>query len=109
MARPYPLYDHLVQQVEAREDKSIDIKKICSTINNIKQTLPPQEAAEHYKEICALIIHCDILNNGGVLLSQVPFDGKIMAGGKGILYNTINLPPMLLQIIAQYIEMYSNI
>lgn len=113
MAQPYPLYDELAREVESRGEKGIDIKKVCSTINSICQNMSEADVREHYKEITALIIHYDIIKNGGVLLSQVPFEGKTMPGSKGsedakgLLYNTGTLPHGLIQIIAQYIEKYS--
>lgn len=103
MAQPYPLYDELSKRVAARSEKTIDIKRICTTINNIAQTHTPEEAAEHYREIGALVIHHEILTNG-TLFSSIPYDGRLMVGGKGILYYIMNLPPNLQQILAQYIE-----
>ena len=104
LIQPYPLYDELVKRVESRTEKSIDIKRICTTINNIGQTLPSEEAASHYREIGALILHHELLANNGVLLSSIPFEGKVMVGGKGVLHYIMNLPPNLQQIIAQYVE-----
>jgi hypothetical protein len=103
MSQPYPLYDELAKRVAARSEKTIDIKRICTTINNIAQTHTPEEMSEHYREIGALILHHDIITNGS-LLSLIPYDGRIMVGGKGILHYIMNLPPNLQQIIAQYIE-----
>ena len=108
MARVYPLYDELLRRVDARSEKTIDIKRICKTINNISTSLKPEDALEHHREIQALIIHYEILSNGGIILSSVPFDGKVMAGRKGILNYIMNLPPLLQQIIAQYIEDSAN-
>jgi hypothetical protein len=108
MARAYPYYDELVRRVEARSEKSIDIKRVCKTINNISISLKPEDALEHYREIQALIIHHDCLSNGGVILSPVPFDGRVMAGRKGILNYIMNCPPLLQQIIAQYVEDAAN-
>ncbi len=104
MPQPYPLYDELSRQVKARTEKSIDIKRICATINNISQTLSADEAYSHYREIGALILHHELLVNNGVLLSSVSHEGKVMVGGKGILYYMIRFPSTLQQIIAQYIE-----
>ncbi|CAH6420779.1 Hypothetical protein HVR_LOCUS1289 [uncultured virus] len=104
MAQPYPLYDELVKRVEARNEKGIDIKRVCTTINGISQSMRPEDANHHYAEIAALILHYEITSNSGVLLSPIPYDGKVMAGGKGILHYPMNLPPLLQQIIAQYIE-----
>src|SRR5579872_3477294 len=98
-AQPYPLYDELLKRVEARTDDGIDIKRVCTTINNIAQSLKPEEVAEHYKEIAALMLHHELLTSGQIL--GVPYNGKVMVGGKGILYNIASLPPLLQQIIAQ--------
>lgn len=100
----YPLYDELVRRADARTEKNIDIKRICTTINNIALTHSPEDTAEHYREIGALILHHELLANNNVLLSPVPYDGKLMVGGKGILHYIMNLPPNLQQILAQYVE-----
>lgn len=102
--KPYPLYDELLRRVNARTEKGIDIKRICTTISNIATTHKPEEVAEHYQEIGALILHYELLANNGVLLSLIPYEGRLMVGGKGILYHITNLPPLLQQIIAQYVE-----
>jgi len=108
MAQPYPLYDELLKRVQARTEKTIDINRLCKTITNISFTLSQENTLDHYNEIQALIIHYDILSNGGILVSSVPFDGKVMSGKKGILNYIINLPPLLQQIIAQYVDDYAN-
>lgn len=108
MARPYPLYDELLKRVGERTEKTIDIKKVCKTITNIALSLLPEDSLDHYREIQALIVHHEILSNGGIILSSVPFDAKVMAGNKGILNYIMNLPPLLQQIIAEYIEFYAN-
>lgn len=102
--KPYPLYDELHRRVEARTEKGIDIKRICTTISNIATTHTPEETAEHYREIAALILHHELIANNGVLLSAVPYEGRVMVGGKGVLHNIMNLPPLLQQILAQYVE-----
>lgn len=106
MIQPYPLYDDLVKQVASNQDKNIDIKRICNAINMLSQT--SEDALELYREIAALIIHHDIINNNGILLDQVPYGGKVMVGGKGLLMTIMNLPPSLQQIIAQFIENLAN-
>lgn len=107
MAHQYPLYEYLLQEVNKRKDTGIDIKRICTTINNISQKLLPPQAKEHHEEIHALILHHDFITNGG-LLSPIPYDGKLMVGGKGILHCLSNMPPILQQIIAQYLEIYAQ-
>ena len=108
MLQSYPLYNQLAIQSEARKEKVLDIKRVCTTINNIAQTSSPEDMAAHYREIGALVLHHEILSNNGVLLSNRPYGAKVMVGGKGLLFNIMNLPPNLQQIIAQYIEDHST-
>lgn len=102
--QPYPLYDELYKKIQTRSEKDVDIRKVCTTINNIALTHTPEETEEHYREIEALILHHELLTNNGILLCEVPYDGRLMAGKKGILHSIMNFPPLLQQIIAQYIE-----
>jgi hypothetical protein len=106
MAQAYPLYDQLVADVGARSAKDIDLKKMCATIKKIAETSTPDETSAHYREIAALIIHHEMLTTGG-LTGEVPFGGKLMPGNMGTLNYMLNLPPLLQQIIAQYIELYA--
>lgn len=102
MAQSYPLYDELLSRVQQSTDKTLDVRKMCMTINNIGQTLSTEQVTEHYREIAALILHHEVKNGG--TLSSVPFEGKVMIGGKGLLYQITNLPPILQQIIGKYVE-----
>ena len=104
MARPYPLYDDLLNEVLTRTDKTVDIKRACDTIKDISRTLTEEEAYAHYYEIGALILHHEIISNGGIILSHIPYGARAMAENKGILHYMINFPPLLQQIIAQYVE-----
>ena len=105
---PYPLYDYLVSKVESRAvtaagGKVIDINRVCSTITNIERIVDDKDiAAEHYKEINWLIIRHYHITTG--IETALPYDVKLMVGGKGILASMNNLPVMLQQILAQYIE-----
>lgn len=103
MYSSYPLYEELVRKVEARKDKGVDINRVCLTITNIERIVDNKElAAEHYEEIIWLITHHHIVTKG--VETPIPYDVKIMIGGKGILGCMDNMPPMLQQILAQYIE-----
>jgi hypothetical protein len=106
--QPYPLYDELVRLVEERQDHAcIDIKRVCQTCNNIA-LLEYDDMMNHYSEIEAIILHYDLINNNGVLLSKTPFEGRVLTmDGRGIINNITNMPPKLQQIIAQYIEYFS--
>lgn len=96
----FPLYDQLLYKVNERKDtSSIDIDSVCSTISWIQDVV-------HWENIQTLIIHHEILNTGG-LSAIVPYNGKTMLNGRGILYHMVNLPPTLQHIIAQYIEEFS--
>lgn len=101
MSLPYPLYDQLVSNLSLREEKSIDLKKICATIKKISETSTPDETNEHYREIAALILHHEMITHGSI--SEVPFGGKLMPGSMGTLNYMLNLPPLLQQILAQYL------
>jgi hypothetical protein len=103
MALSYPLYDELVKRSKARSDKGVDIKRLCATINNISQTLLPEQVIEHYREIAALIYHHSQLS-GIIPSNSFPYEGKTMVGGKGLLFYIINFPADLQQIITQYVE-----
>lgn len=100
----YPLYQELLRRAQERKEKCIDIKRVCNTITNIATTHTLEEMMDHYEEIEALAIHHELSTNNGILFSSIPYDGKLMIGGKGILHYIMNFPPVLQQIIAQYIE-----
>ena len=61
--KPYPLYEELSKRVNLRINKGIDIKRVCTTINSIWQTMTTEEAQDHYNEIAALILHHELLEN----------------------------------------------
>lgn len=101
MAQQYPLYEELLNRVKESTDKTVDIRKLCTTINSIGQTHTPDQVTDHYREIAALILHHEIING---TVSSIPFEGKVMIGGKGLLLQVSNLPVVLQQIISKYIE-----
>lgn len=103
MTSTYPLYDELIRKVEGRKEKGIDVNRVCLTITNIERIVDDKKLAlEHYKEIMWLIIHHNILTRG--VETPLPYDAKVMVGGKGLLNYMNNMPPLLQQILAQYIE-----
>ena len=101
----FPLYDKL-KELSIQNKDPLDIDKICTTISNIGQTLSPAEAAKHYRTIAALILHHNYLQTQEVV--AVPYEGKVMVGGKGILYQFNNLPIPLQQIIGNYVLISST-
>lgn len=98
------LYDDLLKQINI--DGSIDIDRVCSTINNIFKHLPKADAEYHYKMIEVLILHHKTITDGYELF-DIPYNAQIMIGNRGILNNMEQLPPLLQHIIAQYVENYS--
>jgi len=95
MIKDYPLYDDLVEKIKLRETPNID---------NISNNLQSNDYLEHYNEVCALIIHHNFKSNFKSNMNILPFNSKIMFGGKGILFNISKFDPLLQQIIAQYIN-----
>ena len=110
----YPLYDYLLSQIN-EDHKSLDIKELSLNLNSISK-LNINDQKEHYEEIYELMLHHESLTNSGILLSSIPYDGKIMPGKKGsnivnILINLSNvkIPMMLKQILFQYVEYYKEV
>lgn len=108
VSHPYPLFDELVKLIETSGDANIDINILSKTVAEISNILPEEEAFKHYWEIAQLILHYELVNNKNTnIISQkipVPYDGKLLPAGKGIIYYIYNLPPGAQQIIAKYIE-----
>jgi hypothetical protein len=80
---------------------------VCLTLNAISR-LTQIEQTEHYEELAALILHHEMIDNKGVLLTVIPYDGKLMPGNKNILFSFVKLPLALKQIIAQYIDYFKE-
>lgn len=104
----HPLYDLLLKRVTETQNKNVDITRLCSTINSIGQNASREEANFHYNWIGSLILHHEILSNNGVLLTTLPFNCKLMTGESGELFTISHLPPILQQILAEYIDYYAN-
>lgn len=100
----YPLYDYLANKAEVNRDKIIDLTSLCATITQMSYDGTCPDYMKHYEEIAALIIHHDLISNRGVSLSHLPYEGKTMSNGKGIMHNFANFPPKLQRIIAYYVE-----
>ena len=101
-----PLYDELARLVSLNEDLAVDIERVRLSINDIAKNLPYEQMLAHYLQIEGLIIHHNIVTNNGVTC-KVPYDGKLMGAGKGIINYMGQMPVKLQQIIAQYIEMFA--
>jgi hypothetical protein len=105
MTQSYPLYDKLATGVIA--DSIVDLSSLAGSIRSIGK-LPATDAAAHYEELAALVLHYFTLSNG-TLPSNVPFGGEAMYGASGILYRLQNFPLPLSRILAQYIIQYSSV
>ncbi len=88
----YPLYNEL-QNLPHVQFNSIELGPQINQLNKV-----------HFEQIYALILHHYSLSN--VLTKDtrtIPFNGKVMNSGKGIIYTIKQLPENLRQIIARYV------
>jgi hypothetical protein len=98
------IYDELLKQVTNHDTNiNYDVDRTCVTITNIHKHLPKSDAEYHYNVIGSLIIHHKFITDKMETIIY-PYDAQIMAENKGILGDINKLPPLLQQIIAQYIE-----
>lgn len=102
----YPLYEELLTIVKQKENKTFNANEICMTLNAISRMDSDSQKA-HYEEIAGLILHHELVNNNGILLLSIPYDGKQMPNNNNILHNFIKFPLLLKYIIVEYIEYYS--
>lgn len=106
MKKNYELY---ILLKEKSENQDYDFNSISNTINNIYKDMRKEKCIEHYKEILALILHHQFINqNKDFIKSKLPYKGKIMFGGKGIKFQFKEFPDELKKIISEYIMTYTN-
>lgn len=103
----YPLYYELLKRVAGKDDKTFNANEVCMTLNSIS-SMATKDQVEHYEELAALISKYELVENDGVLLSSIPYEGKKMPGDKNVLHNFIKFPLQLKYIIVEYINYYSN-
>ena len=101
----YPLYDELLRRVNEKEDKTFNAHEICMTLNAIAR-MSPEHQKLHYEEIAALILHHELVDNNGIRLLYIPYEGKQMPNDN-ILHNSTKFPLLLKYIIVEYINYYS--
>lgn len=101
----YELYELLLENSKSNENE-LDVDFICNIINEIGKNMSKEESYKHYCEICALILHYEVINKSNFQKTKAPCKGKIMFGGKGIKYQFNNLPIELQKIINEYIIYY---
>lgn len=113
---PFPTYDLLVAKIgnTPYDETSLELKKISSAINHL------DENGEELGVIYALMIRYYLLEQQGKTrlgLFTGPGSGKtpILYGGKtfdigtGLLYTFAQLPPLLQQIVVQYMREIARI
>lgn len=104
----YELYDMLAQRVREKNEKNLEIDKLCLTINSIA-SMDKKSMAEHYEELKALMLHHESIKNKGVLLTKITNGGVEQPGGRGIQYIFNNIKDIQLkQIFNEYIIYYSS-
>lgn len=91
------LYSFLHVHV-VKSQTTIDINQMCSTLNTLN--------IDHAEIIMLLIYHHYALENKGQSYQKVPYSGIIFTGGKGVLYQVRNLPPVLQHILEAYLRSY---
>ena len=101
----HPLYEELLTRVNQKENKTFNANEICMTLNAISR-MDSLIQKTHYEEIAGLILHHELVDNNGILLLSIPYDGKQMPNDN-ILHNFIKFPLLLKYIIVEYIEYYS--
>ena len=107
ISKRYELYE-MLERLAEENNRTIDLNSICFTINDISQQMPTEASMEHIYEIGGLIKRYEHQHGGNLVSNMVvSYNGKIMAGGKGLLYVLENLPVLLQQIIAEYLVYYS--
>lgn len=104
----YELYDFLLARSKERDEKNIEIDKLCQTINNIV-LLDDKSSKEHYDELQFLLLYHESLKNNKVLLTKIPYNGIEQQGERGVkyLFRQLN-DPQLQQLINEYIIYYSE-
>lgn len=95
MAKAFPLYDGLLNLADKSQEISIDMGRVCATINKLP--------SEHCEQIYALIYHHEMKSNG-FKYKQLPYKSATFNGGKGILFTMSNLPIILRKIISIYVD-----
>lgn len=117
---PFPLYDALVAKIGTTpyNETELDLKKIASAINHLP------ESGEELGIIYALMIRHSIVETQSLRREPNPtirldrkndrnnlilYNGKTFDIGKGLMYSFSQLPPLLQQIIVQYVREIAKI
>lgn len=100
---PFPAYDALLAKVgnTPYDENSLDLKKVASAINHL------DENGEELSVIYALMIRHFLNEAKDKVRKQnnvILYNGKTFDIGKGLMYTFTQLPPLLQQIIVQYMR-----
>ena len=99
----FELYDRLCDLAKSQTFQRVNLEKICAAINSLNKYMTEKDALAHRETIAALCLHHERRETQGLMNRTVPYGGRVFDGGKGILYNTNNIPPALQQLIAIYV------
>ena len=108
------IYDQLLIKASDLDHKTISEKwpRVCGIINKLP--------VDHIKIIFLLIIHHGINENSRNISSMkstlsgrsrqiyLPYSGRVLDSGKGVIYKMSSLPEDLQKIIYRYIETVSS-
>ena len=115
---PFPTYDLLIAKIgnTPYDEASLDLKKVSSAINHLDET------GEELGVIYALMIRYYLLERqgkmrigpthqlfGGQTKPMILYGGKTFDIGTGLLYTFVQLPPLLQQVIVQYMREIARI
>lgn len=104
----YPLYDELVSIAMANQQNGI-----CPNMNVINSSITIIQDVNHTREIFAIITtyysrtSYEWLVTHPEPMTNLPFQGTVRPGGKGVGYKSQDLPPMLQYILAAYVAKYT--
>lgn len=96
----FPLYDELLKRASTRAELPNYIA-MSGTINDI-------DDPNHTSIIYALILHHE-RKEDGMSFVLTPYKGSTFKVGKGITYQMHNLPPVLIKIINEYLNIISGL
>lgn len=92
---------NILKQKSEKIEQTINITTLCSTINSMSKKIDQKNCIQHYENIAMLIYHHWYINSNNQ--NMLPYNAKTMNGGKGLLFNNQDIPPVLQKILACYI------
>lgn len=94
-------YDEIVEHLNNNPARKMESRKLCSVLCSLPK--------EHREYLYMYIVHHDQLHGTKTKTWRSnPYKGKTYDGGKGVMYNWMNLPPKLQDIFTEYIRRIST-